>query len=247
MDGEREMTAPGRERLLGRAMRILTARRWLLLALFAGVFVPLAIFGALAEGVWEQEGFAWDTAILWAVHRYAAPATDRFMLLLTALGAPLPMIACTALALASLAYRRRYADALYVTVAVGGAAILNVLAKILFQRHRPILWPQLTPETDFGFPSGHAMGTLAVVAALTILLWPTRWRWCALIVGATFVILVGVSRIYLGVHYPSDIIAGWCAALVWVSGVRVIVFAPLPWWQGRARRLLRPRDSVGAA
>jgi len=107
-------------------------------------------------------------------------------------------------------------------------AALNLLAKLLFQRHRPMLWPQRPPETDFGFPSGHAMVTLAVVVTLVVLICPTRWRWVALLVGASFAFLVGVSRLYLGVHDPSDIIAGWWAALVWVCGIRVIVFEPLP-------------------
>lgn len=247
MGGEREMNAPNRGDLLDRALGGLVARRWLVLTLFAGVFVPLAIFGVLAEDVWLHEGFGWDTTILLAVHRHASPALDRAALLLTNLGAPTLMIGCTVLVLAFLAFRRRIVAAIFVALAVGGASTLNLLAKLLFQRHRPTLWPQLTPETDYGFPSGHAMVTLAVLVAFITLLWPTRWRWFALLAGVGFAFLVGSSRIYLGVHYPSDVIAGWCAAIVWVCGVRVIVYEPLPWWQARARRLLRPRDLTGTA
>ena len=206
----------------------LFARRWALLELFVGILAPLVVFGGLAEDVWSREGFAWDGPLLWAIHARATPTLDALMLLLTDVGAPLPMIALVALLLALLVWRRRYGEATFATVAVGGAALLNVLAKALFQRHRPELWPQLTPETDYGFPSGHAMGSLAVVATLVIVLWPTRWRWLALGVGGIFVLLVGLSRLYLGVHYPSDILAGWCASLAWVSGVYQLRSLPLP-------------------
>ena len=148
MAGGRETRGVDDAGLLGRALAIVAARRWLLLTLFAGVLVPLAIFGALAEDVWEQEGFGWDTAILLAVHRHATPTLDRAALLLTNLGAPTLLIGCTVLALAFLAYRRRIVAAIFVALAVGGASVLNLLAKLLFQRHRPTLWPQLTPETD---------------------------------------------------------------------------------------------------
>jgi membrane-associated phospholipid phosphatase len=247
MAGGRETRGVGNVGLMGRARALVVARRWLLLTLFAGVFVPLAIFGSLAEDAWDQEGFGWDTAILLAFHRQATPALDRVALLLTNLGAPTLLIGCTVLALAFLAYRRQLVAAIFVALAVGGASALNLLAKLLFQRHRPTLWPQLTPETDFGFPSGHAMVTLAVMLTIIALLWSTRWRWAALVIGVGFAFLVGLSRIYLGVHYPSDIVAGWYAALVWVSGVRVIIYEPLPWWQARVRRLLRPRDAAGVA
>lgn len=197
-------------------------RRWALLALFGGVLLPLIAFGELAEDVWTREGFSWDAPILWWIHDHATPAADRAMLLITNCGGPLPMIGLTTILLGALLWRRRYADTAFVVLAIGGAAALNVLAKATFQRHRPTLWPQLTIEIDYGFPSGHAMGSLAVVAALAILLWPTRWRWPMVLLGGMFAALVGFSRAYLGVHYPSDVLAGWCASFAWVAGVYLL-------------------------
>ena len=66
------------------------------------------------------------------------------------------------------------------------------------------------------FPSGHAVASMAFVAAVTRLAWPTRHRWAALGGGAVFVALVGLSRVYLGYHYLSDVAAGWCLSLAWV-------------------------------
>ena len=228
-----------------RMSRILTERWRALLGLFGGILLPLLVFGALADAVWEREGFAWDAALLQVLHRHANPAFDTAMIRVTALGGPLPMAGVAALTLALLLAWRRRGDALFVALAVGGAATLNVLAKAVFQRSRPSLWPQLIPETDYGFPSGHAMGSLAVVATLLILLWPTRWRWPAMLVGVPFALLVGLSRVYLGVHYPSDILAGWSAALLWVVGWHHLRSLPLPrraaawrdaWFAARQRR-----------
>ena len=207
-----------------------------IVALFSGILAPLLVFGALAEDVWAREGFGWDERLLRAVHARATPALDALMLLLTRVGAPLPMIGFVALALLLLFLRGRRADAVFFALAVGGAAALNFLAKAIFQRSRPALWPSLSPETDYGFPSGHAMGSLAVVAALVILLWATRWRWPILALGSLFVVGVGLSRVYLGVHYPSDILAGWSASLAWVTGVRLLWSIPWPRWRVRETR-----------
>jgi undecaprenyl-diphosphatase len=218
-----------------RALRALIARRWALFGLFGGILLPLGIFGALAEEVWEREGFAWDTSILLALHRHTSPLLDTMMLRATDLGGPGPMAALAALVLVGLLARRRLGDATFLALATGGAAALNLLAKLSFQRARPSLWPTLVKETDYGFPSGHAMGSFAVIVALVLLAWPTRWRWLVLACGLPFVLTVGLSRIYLGVHYPSDIVAGWCGALLWVSGVQALRTLPL------ARRYLPQR------
>ena len=66
------------------------------------------------------------------------------------------------------------------------------------------------------------MGSMAVVAALVTLTWGTRWRWAVVAFGALFVALVGLSRLYLGVHYPSDVLTGWLASLAWVGGCALI-------------------------
>jgi len=123
-----------------------------------------------------------------------------------------------------LAARRRRGDAFFWGLAVGGAALLNVAAKYSFGRSRPDYWLSIAPETTFSFPSGHAMQTMALVAALVVLVWPTKARWPVLILGGSFVLLVGLSRVYLGVHYPSDIVAGWAAASAWVVGLSIVLY-----------------------
>lgn len=230
-----------------RYRRAIVARPQALLALFAGVLAPLFVFGSLAEEVWAREGFGWDERVLRAIHAHAAPGFDAAMLFFTRVGAPLPMIAFVALALLTLLARRHRSAACFFALAVGGAAGLNVAAKLLFQRARPSLWPALLPEHDYGFPSGHAMGSLAVVAALAILLWHTRWRWPVLAFGGLFVAAVGLSRVYLGVHYPSDILAGWSASLAWVTGMSLLLRAPwLPRWTRPAEERATPRATADA-
>lgn len=231
--------------IVDRSLRVLGVRRWLLAALFGGILLPLFAFGWLAEDVWQREGFGWDVAILRFVHARATPNGDALMLFITRVGAPLPMIGFVGLALLALLARGRRGDAAFFALAVGGAATLNVMAKLLFQRARPNLWTTLVAETDYSFPSGHAMGSLAVIAALALVLWATPWRWPVIALGGIFVLAVGLSRIYPGVHYPSDILAGWSASLAWVVGARLAWEAPL--LQARLRPWLdRPRGAAAS-
>src|SRR5690606_4052086 len=102
---------------------------------------------------------------------------------------------------------RRWRHAVFAAVATGGSALLNIAAKQLFARDRPSLWESIAPETSYSFPSGHAMGSMTLALVLVLLAWHTRARWWVLAAMAVFVPMVGLSRVYLGVHYPSDILA----------------------------------------
>ncbi len=101
-----------------------------------------------------------------------------------------------------------------------GASFLNVLFKNLFQRPRPV-GLNLVAETGFSFPSGHAMLSMAVLGMLVVIahdrMRPGRRRLLVIAGLSALILLVGLSRLYLGVHYPSDVLAGYLASLCWVA------------------------------
>ncbi len=194
-----------------------------LVALFFGVFAPLWVFGQLAEELWEGKPFFFDVPVLHFIHSFASPTLDVWIGHLTRLGGATGMVPLSVAICVFLLVQRRARDARFFAVAAGGAALINLLAKACFGRARPALWPSPMPETDYSFPSGHAMASMAVAAAIMVMVWPTRWRWPLGIVAGVFVSLIGLTRLYLGVHFPSDILAGWSVSLAWVLGVALIV------------------------
>lgn len=194
-----------------------------LLALLGGVLVPLSLFAILAVGVLRHDAFAFDEPMLRFMHSNANALWDESMLMSSRLGSGLWVTSVDALVLLALIVRRRWRLAWFWGFAVGGAAMLNFAAKRLFARMRPDLWQSIAPETTFSFPSAHAMQTMALVLALVVLSWSTRWRGLVVLLGTAFVVLVGLSRIYLGVHYPSDVLAGWLVSVAWVSAVTAVM------------------------
>jgi undecaprenyl-diphosphatase len=200
------------------------ARRTRLLALFACVLGPLFLFGELAENIRENEPFAFDEAILRFMQHRANATLDRIMVLASEIGSG-PVVGIVDLVVCLLLIvRRRWFDALFWALATGGAALLNQLAKHGYERSRPDFWVSIAPETSFSFPSGHTMQSTALAAALLVLLWPTAARLPAVLGGTIFALLVGVSRVYLGVHYPSDVLAGWAASIAWVAGLSFLFY-----------------------
>jgi undecaprenyl-diphosphatase len=142
----------------------------------------------------------------------------------TVLGAAPCMVAFTTLLLALMWRRRRRRDLVFVIVSLGGAAALNVLVKSVFQRSRPMLWPSPSPEYSYGFPSGHAMASMALALTVVALAWHSRWRIATIAVAVLWVLAVSGSRLYLGVHYPSDVLGAWAASILWVTGSHAIVY-----------------------
>lgn len=103
---------------------------------------------------------------------------------------------------------------------LAGTVVLNVLLKSLIQRPRPDGF-RLVAETGYSFPSGHSMVSMAFFGLIIWMVWRyhrhdvMRYVWCALF--AIVIVMVGISRIYLGVHYASDVIAGFCVSLIWLT------------------------------
>lgn len=195
-----------------------------LLLLLIGVYVPLQVFEELAVKVWKnQGGFPWDEPILLAIHKTARAQLDVFAVTLTKFGGSRSVLAIvTAIALVLL-LRRRWRSLTYLFTTVLGAIIINRTAKVLLHRVRPHLWDSLAPQLDYAFPSGHAMSSMSLVAALVILTWGGPWCWPVLIIGSLFVVGIGWTRLYLGVHFPSDILGGWMASVAWAIGVSLLI------------------------
>jgi len=186
-------------------------------------WTPVLIFAQIADEILEREPIGVDAAILNWLHFISNNFLDIFFFCITTIGNIECLLPITVLIVAYLLYKKQRRNALLVTFGVGGAAAANLVLKYVFQRDRPSLWSQLIIEHGYSFPSGHAMASSALVLCLIVILWNTRWRLVALIGGGIIALLIGVSRLYFGVHYPSDILAGWSVSLVWVFIVVVIV------------------------
>ncbi|PZO07316.1 MAG: hypothetical protein DCF27_11425 [Lysobacteraceae bacterium] len=205
------------------SLRFLKKRARRLVLAFAGVALPLAIFAELAEEVREADTFGFDEPLLRFARDASSPTWDVVMRLASDLGFAWGVIPADLLLFAALLALGHLRPSLFFGLAVGGSALLNMAGKAAFARERPDLWLSMAPEHTFSFPSGHAMGSATLAAAVVMLLWRTRWRWPALVLGVGFAAWVGASRVYLGVHYPSDILAGWTAALTWTCLVYLVV------------------------
>ncbi len=199
--------------------------RWrrVLLA-FVGVLLPLLAFGALAEDLREGEVFFFDAPLLQFAHALAADGWNSFFVQVSALGYLRGVMPADVVIMLALAIRQDLREGLFAGLAIIGSALLNLGAKQLFARERPSLWESIAPESSFSFPSGHAMGSMTLACVLVLLAWHTPWRWPVLCALSLVVALVGLSRVYLGVHYPSDILAGWAAAVTWTAAIYLLLF-----------------------
>lgn len=209
--------------------------RWRrLLLLFAGLLLSLWGFGALAEELHEGEAFAFDAPLLLFARDLASHGFDRFFVAISALGYEWGVVPVDLALVAWLGLKRWKREGLFAGLALGGSALLNLATKQWFARERPSLWASIVPEATYSFPSGHAMGSMTLAWVAVLLAWRTRWRLPVSVAAVAFVVLVGMSRVYLGVHYPSDILAGWCAASAWAVACYLLVFRGLRPWRDTA-------------
>lgn len=192
-------------------------------ALFSRVALTLAVgliaiisFAFLADEVTEGDTLPYDRAILLAINSTSSTTQDAFWQTVTQLGGVVAVLVIVVLTSLWLFKEGRKSKSLLLLCGVGGAALLNALLKLLFERERPDLWEQIVTEASYSFPSGHAMASASLAVSIVLIAWNTKWRVWVGIGAAMYVVLIGYSRLYLGVHYPTDILAGWTMSTAWV-------------------------------
>jgi membrane-associated phospholipid phosphatase len=216
---------------------------------FGGLVGSLVVLGSVAEGVRSQEVFALDAWATPFLHGIASPQLDALMNGLTDLGTSLIIIPILVVAVGALVWKRRFGLAVFLGVAIGGSVILQGTMKVFFARPRPQLaWATVLP--DGSFPSGHTMNSVIFYGALALILWSIWGRRIGLIALGTAALLafgVGVSRIYLGYHYFTDVVGGILAGIAWLIVVGAAFRARPTWRTWRTRSVGRSDHSGGAS
>lgn len=199
---------------------------WLLVGL--GVCLLLFVFLRLASEVLEGDTQTLDTKILVALRNAADPSktigptwVEFAMMDLTALGGPTVLGLVVFAVVGFLALQTRYRTALVVLFTAATGEIANYAMKSAFMRPRPTIVPHLRDVVSTSFPSGHAMESAIIYLTLGAMLMRVAERRLTkvyvLAMAGVLTFLVGISRVFLGVHYPSDVIGGWIIGFVWAS------------------------------
>lgn len=204
------------------------------------------VFIRLTSEVVEGETRAFDEAILRALRQpgnLSAPIGPGWLTHvvtdITSLGGTTVLTLVTIVTVGYLVLASRRATGMFVLLSVLGGWLLSTLLKIGVARPRPDIVPHLVDVHDLSFPSGHAMLSAVTYLTLGLLLSQVQsnraTRLYVIAVALALTLMVGLSRIYLGVHYPTDVFGGWCAGATW---------ATICWMIAR-RYLPRPEESAG--
>lgn len=200
----------------------------------------LAVFAWLTDEVLEGDSRYFDDTTRAAVHQLASPALTLAMRGISFLGSTVFLILATAAIVLWFATRGWRREAILLTITMLGAALLNTTLKLAFKRPRPVPFFNLLPPESYSFPSGHSLASCCFFGALAAILSAhiagRKLRAAIWIAATAMFLLIGFSRIYLGVHYTTDVMAGFAAALIWIMAVRFVETQ-------LARRRNRQRDS----
>jgi membrane-associated phospholipid phosphatase len=212
----------------------ISPKTYLALHLAVGIAVAALGFWAFAgliDGVLENAAFVhWDISAAAWVHARTTPLGSRIFDVITQLGSPTAMIVLGAVGAFVLWRKHKHTLLIAWTAAFSGGALVDFVVKESVRRARPAFGNAYLHGHTYSFPSGHSMGSAVgygMLVYMSVLAWPagSRARRSAIAAGILFVVAVGVSRIYLGVHYPSDVIGGYVAGAAWlavcISGVEI--------------------------
>lgn len=178
----------------------------------------------------EKGSFLFDQRVIETIRLYASPAMDTFMIFITELGSKLMLGLLLMISMIWLNRKNQW-GMLFYFITVAGGGLLNLSLKNFFERERPTI-NRIIEADGFSFPSGHSMGSMTYYGFLIYLVIRSKFHPLSKIGLATFfsiiILLIGMSRIYLGVHYPTDVIAGYMAGGFWlilcISFLEIIYF-----------------------
>ena len=186
----------------------------------------LIFFGWLADEALEGDARAFDDATRAAVHQLASPLLTAIMRGFSFVGSTIALTIGTIFVVVRFAMRKWKREAILFALTMIGAGLLNITLKLAFRRPRPVPFFNLSPPETYSFPSGHSLTSAvffgALAAILTARIRSRRVQAAIWIVSTAMFLLIGLSRIYLGVHYTTDVIAGFAAALIWILVVRFV-------------------------
>jgi membrane-associated phospholipid phosphatase len=202
------------------------SRRLLSLELLIGLLTAaaaLVLFTWLGREILEGEVLAFDGRLREWMHGLASARLTTTMRAASFYGGPAVLIPAGLLAAAAFLFKGWHRGALLTVVLLAGAGLLNGLLKFSFARVRPASYFDYPLPGSPSFPSGHALYAASIFGGLAVLL-TARMRNRLLqllvwLVAVSLILLVGVSRVYLGVHYPSDVLAGYAIGIIWVTAV----------------------------
>lgn len=190
----------------------------------AALAVGIGVFSGIAVWLHVRRVPAWDEALLDFFRLYRDGTLTSAMRAVSELGQGPAYVLLFAVVAAALWRRRRRALG-YLFVCGTGAGLVDVLLKLVFARPRPAVALRLAAAGGYSFPSGHSMSSAAFYGALAFiaLLELGRARWVVTVLCGGIILAIGVSRVYLCVHYPSDVAAGWALGAACAVGLRPLL------------------------
>ena len=177
------------------------------------------LFLFISRWVMAGDSLGFDLWGRGAVHSWAGPVLTGALLAITTLGSGWVMLPLGVLLVWRLAAMGRQRQAMLLAIGELGAEVFSALLKLLFHRPRPVLFFDLTRALNYSFPSGHAFAGTVFYGLLAVILmgvYPRR-RFAIAAAAALLILLIGISRVYLGYHYPSDVLGGWACAAMWLA------------------------------
>lgn len=204
--------------MLGRHIAI-----WRFMAVFCAVLMICAmildtlVYGVIRDAV-RGYIFSFDRTVIEAVRIHTSDSLSRIMMIVTELGAMPFYVVFGGIITIICCFRRHILEGIMLVVCSGGSGLMTLVIKSIVMRIRPDMMPVII-ETGYSFPSGHSVTAVCFYGYLAFLCYRygrSMWiRRGGIVINAMMIVLIGISRIYLGVHYPTDVLGGYIGGIMW--------------------------------